>query len=173
MTGERAKAEDMVIYFYKTLHGSEEIGYEPTKGEKALAEKYLKTAGESGLKQIIDETIQHAKQTNWAIRSFGAIKVQAPKTMITLETKKGKSQKERLEKEYQSFIDQEVEKYWNSLPVTDKNRLENREKDQLLAITRRDKIEGDNLERMLDDRIRGRIAIEIKLPSFEEWEENK
>lgn len=164
------QAREMVLYFYQTLHQTDKIDHEPSRSELALAEKYLKTAGEDGLKKIIEETIRHARQTNWQIRSFGSIKVQAPKTLAEKRTTDTRRKESQLKHEYNQFIETAMEKFIDRMPRAEFDKIVDEEKAKILKTTGKKTFDNSPIhEGMLESNLVTRIKEMAKLPEYEDW----
>jgi len=169
------QAEKWVLYFYKQLHKTEQIDHEPAKKELALASKYLDKHGEEALEAIIDDTIKHAKETGWDIRTFGSIKVQAQKTISRLERR----ERDRKRQEEPCQDDSEFTAY-NAFLRKELARLKksaHKEKyDQAVEEVRKSLAGDKPLTKEAEDsdffveHVIQRLKVKGVLPGFEEWQ---
>lgn len=180
-TKPSSKGSECVLYFYRKLYENDEFNHDPTEKEVELAEKYLNEVGEDALCDIIDETIDHARRTNWEIRSFCSIKVIAPKKLSDLlnkrredRIKESENNEMQLIMAYNEFVNNEVVEYLNQLPKNELDQIIEEEESKVIAhwgnFANAKKVSDvPAMEQEFEFNLENRVKEMIKIITFEEW----
>lgn len=174
-------AYNAVRKFYHLLYGDNYEVLNFSRNDLILAQNILSEYGEEVLDEIIRDTIDYARRSNWEIRSFGAIKVSADRIINRFKREKAVSEEpDIIEKissqrsEYQKYIDSAIEAHIASLDAqTLENEYQKLEKEFLDMHESTRRWSKEVLRKSVERTYRSRLFKQLKLPTFEEWLINK
>jgi hypothetical protein len=171
------KPQEVVLYFYKKLYGTEdieEIGF--SEKETAFAASLLEKHSMEEVKTFVDYGLIEVKKTNFDIKTFGGIKkYYPPYTKKLLEQahaqareveEKKKQDEERLLRAYETYRQEELANIRRSLPPEKLEAIERGVQEELEAEHPGSKIFAAWLRRRTD-RV---LAEKYSLLPFHEWQ---